>query len=115
MEVIFDEDGHLRCPVCGNDYTHLESLISFERLEDAETKVVALTGGVATVVFDPSFIGSWEGPDGEKRRVSITSNPSSRRHAFALLIECENGCLSWLAFAQHKGVTEVSVLPAVVQ
>ena len=109
MELVIDDQNILRCPVCGNDYTHLRTLVSFDRVEDAETKVVALTGGVATVVFDPPFVEGGEGV------IGVPHNPSARRHAFALLIECENGCFSWLAFAQHKGVTEVSILPASYQ
>ncbi|MBA4067973.1 MAG: hypothetical protein C0501_30575 [Isosphaera sp.] len=87
----------LRCPGCGFEYLHQQSVEVFERDEDdARGTHVTVTRAGAAADAD------------------LSGNPSERRQGLKVAFRCE-GCwaVSTLALAQHKGHTFVEFLPGV--
>lgn len=85
----------LACPKCGFDATHIDTTV----VVTASRRRVIVTA------------------QGEDERSSINveiasdaDSRSSRRHHIALVVHCENGCVSTLTFIQHKGTTYVETV-----
>lgn len=95
-EVRVTEDGVLRCPRCGDEWTHIDRVDVAARHEDGPTGDIAVdacTGQVATKGVAPA-IGSHVG--------------IGRRHRIVLVGSCEIcGATLELIFTQHKGQTLV--------
>jgi hypothetical protein len=85
--------GHLECPACGFDYTHINRV----SMVDAAGHALSITGV------------------GEDAHCTMTVDMTSpeglhtiRRQAVGITIDCEGcNCQSVLVFLQHKGQTEV--------
>lgn len=85
----------LSCPMCGYDATHVDT-------------VTVVTASRRRVIVSAH---------GEDERSSINvevafdaDSLSSRRHHIALVVHCENGCVSSINFIQHKGTTYVEIV-----
>ena len=92
---LIDDDGVLRCPKCGSEFLHHETVTVCERKEDAEKVLRTVTedGVTRTDLYDNAMSG----------------NPSGRRSGLFVRFHCE-GCGRQdleLSFAQHKGQTIV--------
>ena len=89
----------LRCPQCGDEWTHVDEVRIAARGEDApftHIRVDAQSRRVETHCQDPAPTGIEVG-DG-------------RRHRIALMGWCETCRGTWaLVFTQHKGITFVEV------
>jgi len=83
-----DELFRLKCPKCGFDNTHLESVEYFGRHEDAEH------GTHAKMDFDECQVDD-----------CLDGNPSDRRDGLILHFSCEDGCEFDTLIFQHKGLT----------
>lgn len=89
----------LRCPGCGEEYLHHESMNWFDRNEDDEH-------GIHTTISHRQVA-----VDGK-----MTGNPSSRRHGFTIHFSCEIcNCAPVLAVSQHKGSTYMEWVDPVPQ
>jgi hypothetical protein len=81
----------LLCPQCSGEYTHVD-----------EVTMKAASG-------QPPITLTGEGED-SSARISITHDKvhdgmPGRRHTMIIRIACENGCITDLELAQHKGNT----------
>lgn len=97
LEPIFPFDRLiLRCPWCQSPYTHIDEVQMQARGEDepiASVQVRLDTGAVQVL-----------------QTGQTTGRYSDRRHSVALCISCEEcGKYGRIAFAQHKGITEVFI------
>lgn len=89
-----DENRWLQCPQCGFEYTHVDAVV----MENAAGEALMLMAEGE----DNNSIITVEDIENEKGR----SRDVGRRHVLTVVIECENGCTTWLELKQHKGVTE---------
>lgn len=91
------QEGHgaeLRCPSCGNNYLHHETIEIWERGEDKECGLhIVIDDGKSSIDTD------------------LKGNPSMRRHGLTIAFSCE-GCSARpvLSFTQHKGNTCVDFI-----
>lgn len=82
------EFDNIYCPVCGDDYTHHSDVRTYKRLggEDGYSYYIE--------------------PLSDKMILS-SNNPSKRRGAIQIEMECENGHKFYLNIVQHKGMTYI--------
>lgn len=94
IDLVFDFDqGIVKCPGCGDEYTHLRNVSVYSRPQGEDRPTI-------TTRVD-SMGGANIELGGEE------SNPSSRRGAVVLHFECESRCRFDLKLVQHKGMTFV--------
>ncbi|MFG2825358.1 hypothetical protein ACGFX4_38755 [Kitasatospora sp. NPDC048365] len=87
-----NSDGHLECPACGSDYTHVRHVTVQSRQEDSEDQFFRTNTTDGTVTLG----------DPDARACS------GRRHSIALWVDCEHcGSAFDVVLSQHKGQTEV--------
>lgn len=92
---LWPEPDVLVCPLCGEQTTHIDEVVFGYRRED-----------------EISNLATFNAVDGELTRHGVdTRGYSSRRHWVGLVIDCEICPGAMVVFAQHKGGTEVSVVP----
>ena len=92
--VLATRDDLLCCPSCGETWTHVDHVVVGAR-PDGEDGPVRFVHVDDTGAVDAEPFGA---------------GASDRRHAITLVLDCEAcGARSLLAFAQHKGQTEVTV------
>ena len=88
----------LLCPQCGSDYTHVDE-VTMKAAGDQ--LAVTLTGS---------------GEDGNSH-IGITHGDldgrPGRRHTMVIRISCEDGCVTDLELAQHKGNTYTMIRPII--
>lgn len=89
-------DGLLLCPFCGDDATHIDEISSGWRSQE--------DGDVHTATFSAISGTLVEGPD-------TKLNYSSRRHWFEIHVDCEQCEGGNIIMAQHKGGTEIQLIP----
>ena len=95
-----DQEGHLLCPVCREDTTHVEIVRVAARHEDQqfnEITVNAITGQIGTHGDLAAPAGPAQGT-GRRQRVAVTGYCEQGGHPFALV------------FTQHKGATVVETI-----
>ena len=84
--VYLDEDGKLICPNCGDGFLHHETVIVYDRGEDALANI--------THIGEPV--------------IPTPENPSPRRHGLRVRCFCEHHSGKWdLLIFQHKGSTYI--------
>lgn len=85
-------DKTLKCPHCGSDYLHQETVAVFNRPEEDSTVGLAMTITGQTV-----------------QPASMQENPSPRRNGLSIDFSCETCSTdSTLNIWQHKGQTMVN-------
>lgn len=94
-EVRLTEDGVLRCPHCGDQWTHIDRVEAAARREDGPFTNITVDGTTGQV--------GTEGAAAVGTDVGI-----GRRHRIVLVGDCETcGATLELIFTQHKGQTLV--------
>lgn len=96
-QLTFD-DGLLLCPLCGDDYVHLNDVFVAGRPEGEDGPIKNVTVSNAGRVTEGDL-------------VEFPSQQVGRRHSLALAGDCEH-CGEGFAieFRQHKGQTRVQVI-----
>lgn len=83
------------CPVCGHPMVHIDRVDFFG----------SEPGRVVTVTAPEEDSDKF--PEVRWARPNVGEQPSTRRHAIRLWIDCEEGHLLSLTLNQHKGATLV--------
>jgi hypothetical protein len=92
-------DGFLVCPLCGDNYVHLDEAYVAGRAREDGPVTPAMINSDGHASSDDSI------------QVPMANNDAGRRHTISLAGRCE-GCSGRfaIAFKQHKGQTVVDVL-----
>ncbi|MDM1765731.1 MULTISPECIES: hypothetical protein [unclassified Acinetobacter] len=89
INFFYQNEDFIKCPVCGDPYTHQGKVEIFERCEDE-------TQGNHVQVLD----------DNIQVDRDLSRNPSPRRQGVSIHFKCESGSHSFIVdIYQHKGQT----------
>jgi hypothetical protein len=83
------------CPKCGFECTHVDTAVVVAA--SRRSVIVTAQGEDESATVNVEFAAD---------RASM----SSRRHDIRLVVHCEAGCISTVAFIQHKGTTYVEIV-----
>lgn len=93
-------DGFLTCPLCGNDYVHMDEVYMAGRAREDGPVIRSMINADGHAAHDDDSI-----------QVPLRGGDTGRRHTISMTGWCE-GCHGHFAivFKQHKGQTIVDVL-----